>query len=333
MYFNDQILHLILKKLKGEATEEEMQQLRSWTQANNLNAEAYEEILKIWTESEPLLQGAAFDTERAWSLLQQRMEVLAKESAVRKLSPVRYIKRFAIAAAVLVILLTAGYMWRSPRAAVKTITAQNNMELVYLPDSSQVWLREGSTLSYAPFSGNERTTSLKGEAFFDIRRNESRPFIINTLHAQVKVLGTSFLVNAGERADEVVVTRGKVMVADRENKNNGLLLEAGQQLTLANHQLQRSMLTDSNSIAWKTGLLSFREAPLPKVMNDLSNYYNTQVGIMEAERKEAEDLHITLRFEGQSLDEVLEEIRLITGWKTRKEKDKIILYKNDAVFE
>lgn len=86
-----------------------------------------------------------------------------------------------------------------------------------LSDGTRIWLNAKTELTYpVVFTGKERRVKLKGEAYFDVARNETQPFIVETDPMEVKVLGTSFNVNAYADEPEVVTTlvAGSVQILD-----------------------------------------------------------------------------------------------------------------------
>jgi transmembrane sensor len=142
------------------------------------------------------------------------------------------------------IFLVAGLAWFfQPRQKAASITnaaipvmsksTQEEHRLITLPDGSSVWLNSNSELAYASsFSGANREVMLKGEAFFDIKEDALRPFIIHTGKIKTTVLGTAFNVRAlpSEASVTVTVTRGKVRVEDDQNTR---VIIANQQVSLS----------------------------------------------------------------------------------------------------
>ena len=78
----------------------------------------------------------------------------------------------------------------------------------------------------------------------------------------------------------------------------------------------------------KTGQLVFNNTALPKVLEDITHFYDTQVELAPSLQSAAAAIQITVAFKDQPLEQVLEEIRLITGFALKKEKDKVVFYRN-----
>jgi hypothetical protein len=161
---------------------------------------------------------------------------------------------------------------------------------VLLSDGTLVQLNAGSKLTFpATFSGKTREVYLKGEGFFDVRKNAKVPFIVKTDHIDIKVLGTTFNVSA--YADEQFVTtvlvEGKVNVKqkDRMLANDEYILAPGQGCFYSmdtDKSVVRNVDTN-NYVLWKDGLYNFKEIPLRDVVNRVHKYYNLTIQI-EGER-------------------------------------------------
>lgn len=112
------------------------------------------------------------------------------------------------------------------RHPVVKINNSDTAQLIVLPDSSKVYLKSRSTLTYAQESpvGGTREIYLDGEAFFEIKRDFSKPFFVLTRSIITKVLGTSFLVKAysSDKKAEVLVKTGKVSVFKTDNFNDSI---------------------------------------------------------------------------------------------------------------
>jgi ferric-dicitrate binding protein FerR (iron transport regulator) len=160
-------------------------------------------------------------------------------------------------------------------------TLEGEMKEVALADGSKVWLNENSKLTYPDaMNGDERRVILTGEAFFDITKNPSKPFIIDTRDAEVKVLGTSFEVRAmdNETKTEVVVKTGKVSLG-KKNEVKPLILTKNQK-GVYNNQTKgyvRSEVKDLNSISWQSKILDFNNVLLAKVLTDIENHFDIKV--------------------------------------------------------
>lgn len=332
MHQNDHIVSLIAKQLQGTATPKEAEELQQWLQADGINQQEYDDMSRIWQKSAPLLANPEFNTDIAWAKLDNKIALVSPRPQRQFHNDVSYLfantKKVAAAVVIFAMVALGGYWWYK-QSQWQTFTAANKNETLTLPDQSVVLVRKGSTLSYPKsFDAKERRVQLTGEAFFKVQHNEAQPFLVTTGNSEVKVLGTSFLVNSNSASDEVVVETGKVNVTDKKSTQNQVTLTKGQRAVLSNERFYQDQVTNSNYIAWNTGQLVFNNTALPKVLEDISHFYGTQVELDPTLQPTAAAIQITVEFKDQPLEQALEEIRLITGLKLKKEKDKAVFYRN-----
>lgn len=149
-----------------------------------------------------------------------------------------------------------------------------------LPDGSKVWLNAASSIKYPTiFTGKDRTVEISGEVFFDIEKDNARPFIVKVNNsAVIEVLATSFNINAYEQEQAVKTTL--VEGALRVNANNDRqLLKPGQQAQVAAGKPIRVMnnVNISQATAWKNGYFDFNDMDLPVMMRQLERWYDIEV--------------------------------------------------------
>ncbi|HUP12080.1 MAG TPA: FecR domain-containing protein [Niastella sp.] len=328
---NDHLVSLIAKQLQGMATPREAKELQQWLQSDAVNRQEYDEMVRIWLKTGPLLVNTEFNTDIAWAKLDNKIAQVGPSP--NKQSHTGISRLFAntkrVAAVVIFAILAYGGYWWYKQAQWQTFTAASKNETITLPDQSVVMVRKGSTLTYPrSFDSRERRVQLTGEAFFQVQHNEAQPFLVTAGNSEVEVLGTSFLVNSSSVTDEVVVASGKVNVTDKKSRHNRVILTKGQRAILSNKRFYQEQVTDSNYIGWKTGKLVFNNTALQKVLEDISHFYGTQIELSPALQTSAPSIQITVEFKDQPLEQALEEIRLITGFTLQKEKDKVVFYRN-----
>jgi ferric-dicitrate binding protein FerR (iron transport regulator) len=168
-------------------------------------------------------------------------------------------------------------------------TPRGGQYRLLLPDGSQVWLNAASSISYpTAFTGEERSVTITGEAYFEIAPNPTMPFHVrvNTPQGQkdIRVLGTHFNVKA--YGDETTVTttllEGSVQLLDgRQGKSGGAgtILKPGEQ---GQWRADGTMQVDAHAnieeaVAWKNGLFHFEGADVAEVMRQISRWYDVDV--------------------------------------------------------
>lgn len=147
-----------------------------------------------------------------------------------------------------------------------------------LADGSKVMLDAGSSIRYpVTFAGNERTVEIKGQAYFEVIHDKSRPFRVISNGQTVEVLGTHFNINAyaEEKAITTTLLEGKVKIS--KDGKTALLAPGQQSVVEANHNITISNAEVERAVAWKNDLFSFHHADLETVMRQFSRWYNVKV--------------------------------------------------------
>jgi hypothetical protein len=199
--------------------------------------------------------------------------------------------------------------------------------ILYLPDSSKVYLNKNSELTYSPgFTKDERIVNVSGEVYFDVRKVKNRSFIVNTNLARVEVLGTSFCVRSfTEGKEEVIVESGRVLFSEKSNpQKNKILLTPGMKAYLNSGKPIITSLADHyNDLSWKTNKLVFHKAPLKDVIKEVETLFGIKI---QPENSQIYDCHYTGRFDlPASVEEVLATIALsLNGSYEVKNKEYIL---------
>jgi len=164
---------------------------------------------------------------------------------------------------------------KSEIASVKTL--DKDIRLLCLPDGTRVWMNQNTEIEYpSKFSGKERNITLKGEAFFEVKRDVAHPFIISSGGIKTTVLGTSFNIKAyNDSQPEVNVSTGKVKV---ESDENTVFLLRGDK---AVYKAETSILNKQKSSVlepqWKKVLVYVDDLTLEQVLARLKTDHNFEV--------------------------------------------------------
>ncbi|MHB9143640.1 MAG: FecR family protein, partial [Paludibacter sp.] len=196
--------------------------------------------------------------------------------------------------------------------------------LLELGDGTTVWLNHGSKLKYPyRFKGKDRKVFLTGEAYFNVAHNAEIPFIVGTNSLEVKATGTEFNVSAypGDDFVETVLIEGKVTLYDNKNKSEIKVLSPSECLKFNSLKEQYSIETGNTEkkIAWKDGLLIFKNDPVEDVAKKLARWYNVDVEITNDKVKK---YPFTATFMDETLPQVLELMSLATPVSYKLESSK-----------
>lgn len=315
---------LLAKYFCNEASEPERQEVETWAGQSGVNLAELNENRELIEKAKLWFETRRFNTHKAWDKITLKLEESSRVIQLQTSPPKNlfYRKLLRVAASILLatILGTAGYFvgFRQHKPAVYSEIITNNKQVVNgisLPDGSVVTLNSNSKLTFPRlFSGNTREVSITGEAFFEVKPDASRAFVITAGNAQIKVLGTSFNVCAypEEATVDVVVESGKVQVtyvAKAQTTANNLILSPGEKGTVSNKDftLEKSVNADRNISAWRTRQFVFEETPLSDVVAALEKVYFANIQIIDPA---INGLVLSASFNDQPVDFILDVIRL-----------------------
>jgi transmembrane sensor len=204
-----------------------------------------------------------------------------------------------IAASVLVFILILPRLWEqkkevdypvsSHRSGGELLTIRNEFSTVldhYLPDSSLVELKPGSELRYVEgFSGGARQVFLKGDGYFNVRKNPEKPFLVNSRGVIVKVLGTSFtIVDSGDKVS-VEVETGKVSVYRNDRRqtheSEEVLLGANEKVEFVQNssEVKKSIVSEPMPVLTEAELqtFSFVSQPVSQIFDAIEKAYGVEI--------------------------------------------------------
>lgn len=194
---------------------------------------------------------------------------------------------------------------RSKEVQYNTLETPQGTEFqLELADGTKVWLNASSSLQYpVDFAGKERRVRLRGEAYFEVERDEEHPFVVETSRADVEVLGTRFGVRdyAGKENLTTLVS-GRVAVAVEGGKR--FVINPGQQVCVGSDGVEVRDVEPMFFIAWKDGYFVFNKARLVNIMKELSDWYDIECRFVD---KQLEYLLLTARLRRyDDIDSVLD---------------------------
>ena len=269
-----------------------------------------EEYRKIWESTGSLAEASAYDLDAEWATMQNLLPGYATEAmkpkAVRSRSLLFYSYRIA-AVLILGLVLSFSWFYLSRMSGMEKVVAKNEAVEVLLDDGTRLIVNRNSTLRYnKKFMAGEREVFLSGEAWFDVARDTTRPFVIDAGAALVEVLGTSFNVNAYKENPvvEITVESGLVALSAKEDRKDLIVMKAGSGGTY--HKEQKELIlvasSDPNNISWKTRELYFDGSSLREVCDLVNRVYGSNLVISNPALASCK---ITVAFRDQSLEAIL----------------------------
>ena len=257
--------------------------------------------------------GESEDHQREFRQLKRRIElgskrykygVFAPRQAIQKVKfPAKayHLRILQVAATIIVLISSVLWVWnKSSLQETVLLSRTGETKVFYLPDSSRVMLSGDSRLTYnAQFGKTNRELSLRGEAFFQVKRDTSKPFIVETSLIQVEVLGTSFQVIAQKLQAEVAVEKGRVKVTTQDKKQESIL-ETG--MSVKYGKKDGKLMISTKEDKGEQQILKFDNSPLSEVIETLNEYYDSHVTLPA----DYATLRITVVFKEVSLEEAIE---------------------------
>jgi len=311
---------LLARYLTGEAGTNEKKQVENWKNNSDVNHREFSESRIIIEKTALYYKTRPFDSQAAWENVRSKIKQQRPFTEVQSKKQIRIgFTPLLKYAAILIFVAVAGTMGyylafrNNPSSLMKIQATHQVLGEQILPDGTRVALNSNSAIYFPQnFTGNTREVTIEGEAFFEVMPDTKKPFIITAGKARIKVLGTSFNINAypDKELVEVVVKTGSVQVSVHSGNTSDqvVILKPGEKGTLFNNDhLVKSVNPDPNFVSWKTRFLVFRETPLLEVIKSLEKIYPVEIQTSQAS---IDSLKLTAQFDDQPIDYVLEVIRL-----------------------
>ena len=197
----------------------------------------------------------------------------------------------------------------------KLVTPIGGEYRLTLSDGTKVFLNAASELKYqVEFMGDRRVVDLDGEAYFEVHKDNQRPFVVRTKGAEVCVLGTSFNVNTYGDDGRIYTTlvNGSVRVLSVKNGQEKVLTPGMQGvMNMQTGQLMVREVDVESYVAWREGRFVFRTMTLDLIMQQLQRWYDFEVFYQNLELKDYEFRGVIKR--DMDLDKVLSVIKATTN--------------------
>ncbi len=325
MDFSDQhIDKIIAKNLSGTSSDKEEKILKDWILASNENYITY----KILEESarEGRQEAKLLTTEESF----ERVWTEAQQTATRSGISIGYriLKTSVVSAASILLILASVFSYRQLTSRehvltngdqpviIEKISPAGQKSKIFLPDGSSVWLNADSKIQYASdFNEKYRTVWLMGEAYFDVKSDQGKPFQVKSGNVAIKAFGTSFNVNTfiGNQEIEVVLDQGDLII---ENLFSSLIpgmplrarLNPGERAvySLKNSEFTVNQVNNTfDYTCWKNGILSFHNDDFETAINKLERWYGVNFTWSE---QPGEEWTFSGEFNNEYLDSVLNKL-------------------------
>lgn len=237
--------------------------------------------------------------------------------------------KYCIAAAAAAALFLTGAatseLVTGKRQETVLMASSENISSYTLPDGSKVWLNKNSWLTYSQkFGKRTRQVALKGEGYFEVNRDERRPFIVKMQNGlDIKVLGTTF--NACNYPSlnkaEVILRSGSVQVSDN-GRNEYVILKPNQKFTWNEGSAEISSVNAMNCCRWFEHRLVFDNVKLKDILENLSHKYQTEISLNVGNLA---DKHMSMTIRDESVEDILDILTTLLPIRWRYQGAEIII--------
>lgn len=300
----------IIPWLQGLLTPEESKAFEALMEASPAFKKEVDDVRFIWAATDNLRLQRDVNVVSNWKKLSRRITFIQSRENTWKYTR-------AIAAIAFIPLLVGSYYLKERLSSLENIqpeqlevtTAYGLVSKVILPDSSEVFLNSGSTLTYPQrFVGDTRTVSLHGEAYFKVESDLKNRFdVLLPDGLRVSAYGTEFNINAYSDQSwiETVLADGSVEVSRQDDPVSlSKKLNPGQ-MAYVHKGSSEIYISDTNiytKTAWKDGKMVFRRAKMPEIVRRLSQHFNVDI---ELQDKDLLQYEYSATFTTETLDEIL----------------------------
>jgi ferric-dicitrate binding protein FerR (iron transport regulator) len=278
---------------KEPLTEAEQQALNDWLNSNESNKALLASLLdkeQVAAEVDALLRydenaavAAIFGElqEKPPSVVKRRQHMIRQWSVAASIVSV-----IGITTWLFILRNKNGSLPGDDTLAYNTVTtAPGDQQHVTLPDGSEVWLNTASSIRYPrSFAGNTREVTIDGEAFFNVAKDKTKPFLVTAGAMKIEVMGTEFDVMAyqDENAIRTTLLEGQVKVSatgSGPRTPDSRLLTPGEQAVLLRNdgtlKIEKPNLDEITG--WRNGQFSFHETDMEAILRQVARWYNVKL--------------------------------------------------------
>lgn len=286
--------NIILKSLQDIITDEEAEILNLWLKEEQKNVEYYWQLEEIWNSSKRISEETVLS---GWNKLLLDIEKCSPQKLMtvksRQQKPLLWIRYIA---AVFVGILISSVIWlkysrfedktHAGKMLVQNVVCNNNgVRFLEFPDGSRTWINGFGKVTYPDcFDDQKRIVLLEGKAYFDVKKDVEKPFIVRSNNVDIEVTGTELFVDfTSENQLKVILITGSVNVHCKNEEGEEIIssLIPGQQADI-NRITGEIAVTATNTdyyTAWKDGTYRFKDIPLEKIMTIVSRYYDMDIQV------------------------------------------------------
>lgn len=305
---------LIGKYLSSSLDKNELNELFSWVNISEENKQYYSDQSSVWNAMNLSKKGNRINLDREFDLLELKMKRTIKSSTAIPKGFMLFLKNIA-AILILPIFLAGFYLYskqynevlkEAAPVAMQIYTSKGGRTDVILPDGTKVYLNSDSKITYpSRFEKGSRKVKLKGEALFEVAHDKENPFIISVNDLKVKVLGTSFNLNAYDHKSIVTtLLEGSVELISRKPNTEVVRLKPGFKASydVDTKKISVGKANLRQACAWRDGTIIFMNTPMSNIETVLERWFDVNITISDPK---VYNYSFTATFENRNLIETL----------------------------
>jgi len=254
---DEQAVEWFIRLRSENVTLKEKWAFNQWLEEDTKHSDAFYEICVMW-EDEGLLQS---------------LQTAAKKHNIAPKPRKQHKKIYSLAIAASV-LLTFSVLWHLQFALMADeVSAVGERKTIQLDDGSTAMLNTDSAVAIHMENGERLVELLKGEAYFDVKPNLDRPFVVRSNHSTTRVLGTQFFVHHKPDSDDVSVLSGRVEVSEGHDWKTPIVLGDNESVTVFSNSVgQPRKINSALATSWINGFLVYNNETLESVINQINRY-------------------------------------------------------------
>ncbi|MDP8984624.1 MAG: FecR domain-containing protein [Pseudomonadota bacterium] len=285
----------------------------AWLAQSEHHRRAFERMTQVWERAgqirmRPRTHTAGAGTVRPWRLSPTAVKIAAS-LAIAAIFAVRY--------------------WQ----ANEVVTGVGQQQVRVLQDGTRIALNTDTRIEVNYDEGARRVRLIRGEAWFDVAKRPTWPFLVSVGGQEIRALGTSFIVRNDDIQDlSVTLVEGRISIAPLEpngqsSSQSPQILVPGQRLMLSrNHAPTVDRPEMARITAWKRGQVEFDRTPLADAVKEMNRYSTTRVSVADAE---AAQFQVGGIFRAGDSDEFVRIVTAAFGLRAVRNGNEVVLSRLD----
>jgi len=358
--FNDRFAQLLTRQLAGEATEEELRELQLFIRQNPPAHYFFEVFTEYWKVEPKIFENNIQEEIQFQQIIAIAEKKDEDEVEVENKAKIFSIGKLLVAVAILGVIVTGYFLFRTnskpvvekPQALIEVEAKPSVRTYMLLPDGSKVWLNSESRLEYSKnFNDSIRSVFLEGEAYFDVVKDKTKPFIVHTSDIDIRVLGTAFNIKSYPKEPNIETTliHGLIEVTNKKDVTAPKLILHPHDKLIFNKESSKpesrkedlkpmavhkpysitslpKNIPDASLVetAWIHNKLVFDGETFREIASKMERWYNVKI-TFKTEKVAGVSMHAS--FENETIEEALKALQFIEPFKYRINGNEIEIFK------